>query len=201
MAQRSLRDAQVRLRVLDERGRPVPPIRDEDRPHTRADCAPCAACQAARDVIQEIILRDGPIDRDALWIALHTTRLCGHNGGEMLMRSRPCIAVGCEFNTYLEVDGRTGRIRFNRPSLEPWEIDPRDSCTVDAAEEGERTFKEAGRAIGHTRSRAQQLFAGMINRVRQAALDVGIDPDDYDEPTEPEEYSVYVDRMSHLGSE
>lgn len=80
--------------------------------------------------------------------------------------SRPCPLVSCRYNTYLDVNPATGRIKRNRPGREPWQVDPARSCVLDLADLGGLTLKEVGAALGMTRERVRQIEAVAILRLR-----------------------------------
>ncbi len=69
---------------------------------------------------------------------------------------RPCPYVGCRYNLYLE-ETTSLSIRFMFPHLEPWEMEPTRSCTLDVAEQGDHTLDEVGTFINVTRERIRQI--------------------------------------------
>jgi len=71
---------------------------------------------------------------------------------------RPCPFVSCRHNNYLDVTER-GSIRLAFPHLEPWDVDPAISCSLDVADEGEHLPAVVGKAIGVTRERVRQIIA------------------------------------------
>jgi hypothetical protein len=109
------------------------------RPAVREHCEPCPVCQAARDAAQRPL---GPLP-------------CGHSGDEIIWHSRPCIFVGCRHTAYLDVT-RTGSIRFTHGDADPTELEAHRSCTLDIAEEGDKTLEEIAEITNVTRERVRQ---------------------------------------------
>lgn len=68
---------------------------------------------------------------------------------------RPCPWVGCRHHLFLEVDVRLGSIQLNFPELEPDELE--ESCSLDLADQYDRTLEEVGKVLGVTRERVRQL--------------------------------------------
>lgn len=68
---------------------------------------------------------------------------------------RPCPFVSCKFHLYLDVDPRTGSIKFNFPGIEPWEL--AESCALDVADRGWQTLEQVGELVGLTRERIRQV--------------------------------------------
>ena len=68
---------------------------------------------------------------------------------------RPCPYVSCIHHLYLDVDPRTGSIKFCFPDLEPEELE--ESCALDVAERGGSTREEVGKAMNVTRARIGQI--------------------------------------------
>jgi hypothetical protein len=89
---------------------------------------------------------------------------------------RPCPYVGCRHNLYLDVNPATGSIKLNFPWLEPDQMDPRASCSLDAAEWGGWTLEEIGYAMNLTRERVRQLERkGLRNLKRRVQVPGGRD--------------------------
>lgn len=90
---------------------------------------------------------------------------------------RPCPWVGCRHNTYLETTD-AGSITIMRrdaagSALEPWDVDPATSCSLDVAERGGMTLAQVAEAIGDvSRERARQIEQRAIVAVR-ADLPIG----------------------------
>lgn len=109
------------------------------RPSVREHCEHCSVCQAARDAAQRPL---GPLP-------------CGHAGDEIIWHSRPCIFVGCRHTAYLDVT-RTGSIRFTHGDMDPTELAVHRSCTLDIADEGDKTLEEIAEITNVTRERVRQ---------------------------------------------
>lgn len=164
-------------------GREVPALTGGERPATRGDCEPCPTCQADRDVLQQRVGRAIGW-RDALTayhddLAEHagpcpSPRACGHDDDEMLMRSRPCLFVGCVANNYLDLTP-DGNVKLDA-AREPWQVEPWLSCALDVADDGEHTLEEVGGNMGIVRERARQLFDEAAAQLRPLMLNLGIDP-------------------------
>lgn len=59
----------------------------------------------------------------------------------------PCPFVSCTHHLYLDVNPRSGKIKFNFPGLEPWQL--KETCVLRVVDEhGELSAAKAGRLIG-----------------------------------------------------
>jgi len=76
---------------------------------------------------------------------------------------RPCPWVSCRFHLYLDVNEKTGTIRFNFPDKEVWEL--KETCALDLAGEKENTYDEIGQALNLTRERVRQVVVETSERV------------------------------------
>lgn len=76
--------------------------------------------------------------------------------GDCARVERPCPWVSCRHNLYLDVTGY-GTLRIGFPGKEPWEMDPRGSCSLDVADRGEHSFGEIAEITGVSRERTRQL--------------------------------------------
>lgn len=81
--------------------------------------------------------------------------------------ARPCPWVSCRYHLYLDVDELTGAIKFNFPTLEPWELD--DTCALDIADQAGATLEDIAAAINVTRERVRQLETRAIGEARASA--------------------------------
>ena len=70
--------------------------------------------------------------------------------------ARPCLYVACRFHLYLDVNPRTGSIKFNFHELE-------ETCALDVAERGGITLEEVGGLMNLTRERVRQLEAEALD--------------------------------------
>jgi len=82
---------------------------------------------------------------------------------------RPCAIVRCRHNAYLDVSSKTNAIKLNFPDLEPWEVPPESSCTLDAADAGPRTLEEVAATMNLTRERVRQVEAKALKRLAVSA--------------------------------
>ncbi len=78
---------------------------------------------------------------------------------------RPCAFVSCRYHLYLDVNPRTGRIKFNFPGLGVNQIAV--SCALDVAEAGPWTLEEIGGRLNITRERARQLTEQALAKIRE----------------------------------
>jgi hypothetical protein len=70
-------------------------------------------------------------------------------------RHVPCPWVGCKYHLYIDVDERTGSIKYNFPHLEPWEIPA--TCSLAVAKAGGVTLDTIGEYMNLSRERVRQL--------------------------------------------
>ncbi len=91
---------------------------------------------------------------------------------------RPCPFVGCSHHLYLDVSPRTGAIKLNFPDLEPDELPPGTSCSLDVAGRGGETLENVGAILNLTRERVRQIevnglarleASGVLSSLREAA--------------------------------
>ncbi len=80
---------------------------------------------------------------------------------------RPCPYVGCSMHLYLDVDERTGSIKFNFPELEPWELV--QSCALDVPESDPDgiTLELTGEYMNLTRERIRQVEAKAFRKLKR----------------------------------
>lgn len=187
---KALRGIALRRR-LTVNGAPVAPLtpaEEAERPRFRGDCEPCETCQADRDLLQRQLTSTGTA---ADWIAAQaalrddppehpgpcpTPRACGHDDAEMVRRSRPCLFVACSLNPYLDVT-EAGKLKWNFPQREPWEMPATESCALDVADEGEHTLEDVGARIGLVRERANQILKSTYQGLKPTMRALGIDPE------------------------
>lgn len=68
---------------------------------------------------------------------------------------RPCPFLSCRHHLYLDVNPRTGSVKFNFPGKEPWELE--ETCALDVAEKGGVTLERVGELSNLTRERVRQI--------------------------------------------
>lgn len=95
--------------------------------------------------------------------------------GECQWGFRPCPFVSCKFHLYLDVSPRTGAIKLNFPDLEPWEMPPRASCTLDVADRGGTTLEGLGAIMNLTRERIRQIEVMALVKIEALHDDVFAD--------------------------
>ena len=83
---------------------------------------------------------------------------------------RPCPWVGCKYHLYLDVSPKTGSLKLNFPTIEPWEME--ESCVLDLADRGPISLDEVGRIMNLTRERIRQLEVLASEKIRQSRLAV-----------------------------
>jgi len=90
--------------------------------------------------------------------------------------ARPCVLVGCRYNTYLEPPAphSGGAIRLNHGNVEPGNRPPADSCALDVAVEQHDTRLEAhggaslervGQVLGVVRERVRQVEEAALKKL------------------------------------
>lgn len=85
---------------------------------------------------------------------------------------RPCPWVGCKFNLYLDVDRRSGSIKFNHPTLDPEEMAPEGSCALDLADNGPNILQHVGHLMNVTRERVRQVEASALQKLTRAGVEL-----------------------------
>lgn len=85
--------------------------------------------------------------------------------------SGPCPWVSCKYHLYLDVNERTGSIKFNFPHLEVWELT--ETCALDLADRGGMTLEATGEAISVTRERARQIETLAIRKAARSCTEEG----------------------------
>ena len=83
-----------------------------------------------------------------------------------LRRCRPCVFVSCRHTLYLDVNPEVGSVKFNFPLLEPEDMPPDESCSLDRAEAGEATLDRVGDFLNITRERARQLEVRGLMKIK-----------------------------------
>ena len=78
---------------------------------------------------------------------------------------RPCPFILCRYNLYIDVNPRTGSIKFNFPGKDLWELE--ETCALDVAERGAITLEEVGRIMNLTRERVRQIEQDALNKIRE----------------------------------
>lgn len=87
---------------------------------------------------------------DAYFLALPRPKTRGECGEE-----RPCPWVSCRYHLYLDVNPKTGTIRYGYPGREPWEIP--ETCALDVADRGGEILEDIGDMLNVTRERIRQI--------------------------------------------
>lgn len=77
---------------------------------------------------------------------------------------RPCPYVACKHHLYLDVNPRTGSIKFNFPGCELGEM--KETCALDIADRGAITLEEIGDIMNLTRERVRQLEQSALQKLQ-----------------------------------
>lgn len=77
---------------------------------------------------------------------------------------RPCPYVACKWNLYLDVM-ENGAIKLNRPDIDPGDM--KESCVLDAAEQGGLGLEEVGALMNVTGERIRQLEVKLLEILRE----------------------------------
>lgn len=77
---------------------------------------------------------------------------------------RPCAFAGCRYHLALDVDARTGSVRFLFPDV-PIEDMP-ETCALDVAERGGATLEEVARTLNVVRERVRQIEDIAMRKIR-----------------------------------
>lgn len=85
-----------------------------------------------------------------------------------LAMPRPCPFVSCVYHLYLEVDERTGAIRYNFPGRPVDQL--AQTCVLDVAELGGLTLAETGALINLSRERIYQLESRVLDKLRSDSV-------------------------------
>ncbi len=88
----------------------------------------------------------------------------------------PCPFVSCKHHLYLDVNPRTGSIKFNFPGRELDELPA--TCALRVAQHGGRTLDAVAEVMALTRQRLSQLEDRILDKIRVTALDAAEDLDD-----------------------
>ena len=88
----------------------------------------------------------------------------------------PCPFVSCKHHLYLDVNPRTGSIKFNFPGREVDELPA--TCALRVAQHGGRTLDAVAEVMALTRQRLSQLEDRILDKIRVTALDAAEDLDD-----------------------
>jgi len=86
--------------------------------------------------------------------------------GECVGGARPCPFVGCRYHLFLDVNMRTGSIKFNFPDLEPEQLN--ESCALDIADRGGVALEDVGELTNITRERVRQIEVRAMARLEVA---------------------------------
>lgn len=92
--------------------------------------------------------------------------------------ARPCPYVACKHNLFLDV-AETGSIILNFPHLDPDQMPPERSCSLDLAEHGPMTLEEIAVVTNLTRERIRQVeMKALLKHARPTAIAMGLGPED-----------------------
>ena len=78
---------------------------------------------------------------------------------------RPCPFVGCRYNLYLDVNPKTGHIRYNFPQRHVCQMD--ESCALDIAECGRLTDAAIAEILGLERSTVTKAVTRALKKMKK----------------------------------
>jgi len=87
--------------------------------------------------------------------------------GDCENTERPCVFVGCVYNTYLDVDEANGSIKYHFPDREPGDVEPERSCALDIADRGGGTLADIGQLTNVTHERIRQIESNAIELLQK----------------------------------
>lgn len=76
---------------------------------------------------------------------------------------RPCPYVSCKYNLYLDIQLKTGAIKYNFPDIEPDQME--FSCVLDIADQGGNKLESVGVVMNLTRERVRQIEAKALKKL------------------------------------
>lgn len=83
--------------------------------------------------------------------------------GDCQEGQRPCPFVSCKWHLYIDVHQERGSLTVNFPNTEVWEL--RNSCALDAADQGGMILEEVGAMMNLTRERVRQLETIALDKI------------------------------------
>lgn len=104
--------------------------------------------------------------------------------GECAGGPRPCPFVSCKYNLAIDVNPRSGAIKFNFPTLDEgmldvdWDRLP-CSCALDIADRGGITLERVGEIMNLTRERVRQTEALAFEHGRESLDTQGYTKQDF----------------------
>lgn len=137
--------------------------RDRRRRRSGARATTIPMKRLTRSVLRLGAAESPPADE---WLPRPRTR------GECLTMERPCPYVSCRYHLGVDVDPRTGSIKFNRPDLEPWEMS--ETCALDVADRGGCSLEEGGQLYNLTRERIRQIEATGLAHLKTKCAAAGL---------------------------
>lgn len=96
--------------------------------------------------------------------------------GECVDGPRPCPLVSCKWHLYLDVQRRTGSIKFNFPDLDPHQLVY--SCALDLADRGGLVLEDVAAVMNMTRERVRQIELIAQERLEGALREAELAPDE-----------------------
>lgn len=120
--------------------------------------------EMARDLRRRRAL--GLIDPEDERLLSEMERLRPKTRAECVNGQRPCLFVSCKYHLYLDVNPRTGSIKFNFPDKEIWDL--KETCALDVADRGGITLEDVGEIMNLTRERVRQVETRGLLKLREA---------------------------------
>ena len=93
---------------------------------------------------------------------------------------RPCPFVSCRHNLYLDVNSRTGNLKLRNKTIEPEDVPPEESCSLDVADQGPHTLAQVGAFFVFHRERSRQVEEMAIKKLRAKLERAGIESLDFE---------------------
>ncbi len=92
--------------------------------------------------------------------------------GECVGAARPCMALFCRHNLYLDVNRSGQGVKFNFPDRKPRDMPPGRSCALDIADRGPSNLDRVGEMMNMTRERVRQIQEGAIAKLGRHHLPI-----------------------------
>jgi hypothetical protein len=83
--------------------------------------------------------------------------------GDCEGQTKRCIRASCRYNLFLDVNPKTGSIKFNFPGKEIWEVE--HLCALDIADRGGMTLEAVGELLNLTRERSRQIEERVLAKI------------------------------------
>lgn len=88
--------------------------------------------------------------------------------GECVDGPRPCPWVSCRHHLYMDTEG--GNLHVSRPTTDLQDM--KETCSLDVADERERTLEEVAALMGLSRERVRQIETRALKKIREAGSEL-----------------------------